>query len=129
MSDPAKIIAFVCNWEGYRGLELAAQKGATIPAEVKIVRVSCLSRLHTGLLLKAFEFGAGGVILIGCADHDCHYGADKNRVDASVEKTRSIMSLLGLRKEQLEIHRIAGDDGAELSFRLYEFSQKIKAFG
>jgi coenzyme F420-reducing hydrogenase delta subunit len=121
------VVAFVCNWEGYRGLETAAQKGLTIPASVKIVRVSCLSRVHSGLLLKAFELGAGGVILVGCSDHHCHYGTEKSVVDLNLDKVRSIMSLLGLQKEQLELCRISQSDGSDLVSKLIGFNQQVSA--
>jgi coenzyme F420-reducing hydrogenase delta subunit len=126
MSAPATVVAFVCNWEGYRGLETAAQSGLTIPASVKIVKVSCLSRVHSGLLLKAFELGAGGVIMVGCSDHKCHYGTEKNVVDFNVDKVRAIMSLLGLNPLQLALCRISQNDGAGLAFKLKEFGEQVK---
>ena len=129
MSAPATVVAFVCNWEGYRGLETAAQSGLTIPASVKIVRVSCLSRVHSGLLLKAFELGAGGVIMVGCSDHECHYGTEKNVVDFNLDKVRAIMSLLGLNPLQLALCRISQKDGAGLALKLKEFDNQVKELG
>jgi coenzyme F420-reducing hydrogenase delta subunit len=129
MSAPATVVAFVCNWEGYRGLEAAAQSGLTIPASVRIVRVSCLSRVHSGLLLKTFELGASGVIMVGCSDHKCHYGTDKSVVDHNLEKVRSIMTLLGLNPLQLALCRISQNDGTGLALKLSEFNDQIKKSG
>jgi coenzyme F420-reducing hydrogenase delta subunit len=125
MSQPPSIIAFVCNWEGYRGLDAAAQQGLNIPSQVKIVRVSCLSRVHSGLILKAFELGAGGVILVGCSDHHCHYGTEQSLVDNTLIKVRGIMGLLGLRPAQLELCRPGLADGPALVQTLSDFSRKI----
>jgi coenzyme F420-reducing hydrogenase delta subunit len=127
MNKSAVVVAFVCNWEGYRGLETAAQKGLTIPSAVKIVRVSCLSRVPSGLLLQVFEMGAAGVILIGCADHHCHYGTDKNWVEQNLNKVRAIMELLGLQRERLGLWRLDSTDGAELVAKLHEFVAGINA--
>ncbi len=126
MNSSDRVVAFVCNWDGYLGLETAAQKGLTIPSSVNIVRVSCLTRLHPGLLLKAFELGAGGVILIGCSDHDCHYGNEKSLLDFNVSKVQSIMSLLGLKKEQLSLYRIGQPGDAGLVGTLIEFNRQIR---
>jgi F420-non-reducing hydrogenase iron-sulfur subunit len=129
MSAPATVVAFVCNWEGYRGLETAAQSGLTFPASVKIVRVSCLSRVHSGLLLKAFELGASGVIMVGCSDHKCHYGTEKDVVDTNLDKVRSIMSLLGLNSRQLVLCRISQNDSVGLALKLREFDDQVKGSG
>jgi coenzyme F420-reducing hydrogenase delta subunit len=128
MSQTPAIIAFVCNWDGYRGLDSAAQIGLTIPAHIKIVRVSCLSRIHSGLILKAFEMRAGGVILVGCSDHHCHYGTEQSIVERTLIKVQGIMELLGLRREQLELCRIGQNDGQALVQKLREFNHKISLF-
>jgi coenzyme F420-reducing hydrogenase delta subunit len=125
MSRTPSIITFVCNWEGYRGLDNAAQQGLNIPAQVKIVRVSCLSRVHSGLILKAFELGAAGVILVGCSDHHCHYGTEQSVVDNTIVKVRGIMGLLGLQPEQLELCRSGLNDGPALVQKIMDFSRKI----
>ncbi len=33
----------------------------------------CTGRIDESLLLKAFENGADGVMVIGCLEGDCHY--------------------------------------------------------
>ncbi|HSW57381.1 MAG TPA: hydrogenase iron-sulfur subunit [Dehalococcoidales bacterium] len=126
MKVSSKVVAFVCNWEGYLGLESAAQKGLTLPSSVRIVRVSCLSRVQPGIMLKAFEKGAGGVILIGCSNHNCHYGSDQNTVDMSVRKVHDIMSLLGLNKDQLGLHRMDKVDQAGLTEVLLKFNNRVQ---
>jgi ferredoxin len=94
-------LAFVCNWDGYLNLE-----SLNLPETFSVVKVSCLSRLHAGLLLKAFELGAAKVTLIGCVEHTCHYANDPENIERTVLKVQAIMSLLGMKKEQLELRRI-----------------------
>ena len=55
MNNPAKVVVFACNWDGLSCVEAAAQEDLCYPASVKVIRISCLSRLHLGLILKAFE--------------------------------------------------------------------------
>jgi len=107
----ANVVVFACNWDGLSCIEAAAQKGLRYPASVKIVRVSCLSRVHSGLILKAFELGANGVMLLGCNPGNCHFEIDAGLIEREYKKTRNILGLLGLREERLALIRLPGGDG------------------
>ena len=107
----ANVVVFACNWDGLSCIEAAAQKGLRYPASVKVVRVTCLSRVHSGLILKAFELGADGVMLLGCNPGNCHFEIDAGLIEQEYEKTRNILGLLGLREERLALTRLPGGDG------------------
>jgi coenzyme F420-reducing hydrogenase delta subunit len=107
----ANVVVFACNWDGLSCIEAAAQKGLHYPASVKMVRVSCLSRVHSGLILKAFELGANGVMLLGCNPGNCHFEIDAGLIEQEYKKTRNILGLLGLREERLALTRLPGGDG------------------
>jgi len=113
MSNPVNnIVVFVCNWDGLSCVEAASQKGLRYPPTVRIIRVSCLSRVHSGLILKAFELGADGVMLLGCEQGNCHYEKDAGLLEQEYHKTQSVLELLGFQKEQLELARMSRGDGA-----------------
>jgi coenzyme F420-reducing hydrogenase delta subunit len=107
----ADIVVFACNWDGLSRIEAAAQSRLTYSPSVKVVRVSCLSRVHSGLILKAFELGAGGVILLGCESGSCYYGKDDGFNVKEYEKTRQILGMLGLGADRLKLARLPRDDG------------------
>ncbi|HEY49853.1 MAG TPA: hydrogenase iron-sulfur subunit [Dehalococcoidia bacterium] len=115
------IVIFACNWDGLSCVEAASQAGYCYPASVKVVRVSCLSRIHQGLILKAFELGADGVILLGCEPGNCHFDIDAGLVTHEYENTRSILNLLGLGEERLVIAHLAHGDG-------YGFMKQVTGF-
>jgi F420-non-reducing hydrogenase iron-sulfur subunit len=112
MSNTSTFVVFVCNWDGLSTIESAAQKRLTFPANVKIVRVSCLSRVHTGLILKAFELDADGVMLLGCDSKSCHFGVEEEVIDQNVAKAQGILKLLGLKSDRLTLVRLPHGDGA-----------------
>ncbi len=120
------IVVFACNWDGLSCVETAAQKRLTFSSTVKIVRVSCLSRVHTGLMLKAFELGAAGVMLLGCDTRNCHFGIEEDLINRNVSKAGQIMTLLGLRKDRLTLARMPHGDAAGYIKRLNEF---VETFG
>ena len=122
----AKVLVFACNWDGLSCIEAAAQKGLRYPASVKVVRVSCLSRVHSGLILKAFELGADGVMLLGCNPGNCHFEIDAGLVEREYEKTRNILGLLGLREERLALTRLPGGDGPGFVKQVNDFIAGIE---
>jgi F420-non-reducing hydrogenase iron-sulfur subunit len=127
MNNPgANIVVFACNWDGLSCIEAAAQKGLSYPASVRVVRVSCLSRVHSGLMLKAFELGANGVMLLGCNPGGCHFEIDSGLIEREYEKTRNILGLLGLQKERLALIRLPAGDGSGFVKQVNDFIAGIR---
>jgi len=122
----ADIVVFTCNWDGLSCIEAAAQNRLNYPPSVKVVRVSCLSRVHSGLILKAFELGAGGVMLLGCESDSCYYEKDDKFNVKEYEKTCGVMGLLGLGLQKLKLTRLARGDGAGFVKQVKNFVAEIE---
>lgn len=122
----ADIVVFACNWDGLSRIEAAAQSRLAYSPSVKVVRVSCLSRVHSGLILKAFELGAGGVILLGCESDSCYYDKDDGFNVKEYEKTRRILGLLGLRADRLKLARLPRGDGESFVKELNNLTAEIE---
>ncbi len=120
------VVVFACNWDGLSCVETAAQQGLTYPASVKVVRVSCLSRLHQGLMLKAFELGADGVMLLGCEPGKCQFDTDAGLIAQEHDKARKLMGLLGLREERLVLAHMPRGDGSDFVGRVTSFIEAIE---
>jgi coenzyme F420-reducing hydrogenase delta subunit len=125
MTKSSTIVVFVCNWDGLSCIETAAQKRLTFPSSVKIVKVSCLSRVHTGLMLKAFELGADGVMLLGCDSRSCHFGIEEELITQNYEKSLGIMRILGLKQDRLILVRLPHGDGAGFIKRVNDFADQF----
>ena len=125
-----KIIIFSCNWDGWSCIENAANNGLSYPSSVNAVRVSCLSRIHVGLILKAFELGADGVMLLGCEPGKCHYGSDSDCISQEYEKACSVLGLLGIKKDRLSLVHLSAYEGEQFVRQLKGFIANIsKAAG
>jgi coenzyme F420-reducing hydrogenase delta subunit len=120
------VVVFACNWDGLSCVEMAAQQGLTYPPSVKIVRVSCLSRLHQGLMLKAFELGADGVMLLGCEPGKCQFDTDAGLIEQEHDRARKLMRLLGLREERLVLAHMPRGDGSDFVGRVTGFIAAIE---
>jgi len=117
----SKIVLFTCNWNAYSGLEFAGRDHRRYSADVRAIRVTCLGRLHPGIVLKAFERGAAGVMMLGCPPDECHYDFGSRGAEKVVALSRELLELLGYRGRQLHLDYVAAGDGET-------FVKKVHAF-
>ena len=113
-----EVLVFACNWDGWSCIDTASNLGIQYPASVRIVKVSCISRVHAGLILKAFEFGADGVMLLGCEQGKCCFRTNNDYIVNEYEKARSILQMLGIWKDRLVLVQLPAFDGHEFVRRL-----------
>ena len=121
-----EVVVFACNWDGWSCVETAANLGLRYPPSVKVIRVSCLSRLHAGLILKAFEYGAAGVILLGCQRDRCHFGADTEHIVNEHEKARNILRMLGIHEDRLVLAQVSAFQGREFVTQVTKLMAEIE---
>ena len=119
------IVGFVCNWGAYSGVEMAGVHKIEYPAGVKLVRVMCLGRLHLGLILKAFELGADGVMLLGCPPDDCHYESGMAKAKEVFTQARKVLHLLGIESKRLALVEVPLGRGDILAKRVSTFVKRI----
>ena len=120
-----EVLILACNWDGWSCIDAAGDLGLRYPASVKLVRVNCLSRIHTGLILKAFDFGAEGVMLLGCEPGMCHFGADSDYIVNEYEKARRILEMLGVWKDRLVLVRLPAYDGRGFVGEVHKLMEEI----
>ncbi len=124
-----KIILMICNWGPYTAFQTLQDKGAPIPAEIKMIRIPCTGRVSKSLLFKAFEMGADGVALAGCAPGTCRHGTGTDAASQNTDDTREILDLLGLGKNRMRLATFLPDDSELLLQFLKDFCRDIKLLG
>ena len=91
------------------------------------MRVPCLGRVHPGLILKAFQRGAHGVLLLGCPPGQCRHHFGNRSAQDVLTVAGALIRLLGLQETQLQLDCRAFDDGPGLSARLRSFVDGLPA--
>ena len=129
MGKSLKIIVFSCNWDGLSCVEAAAHARLSYPTSVKIIRLSCLSRVHAGLILKAFELGGDGVILLGCEVGKCHYDVDSYHITREVERAQGILRVMGIGPKRVLFAPMPRADGSGFVSRLNTFIAELGTLG
>jgi coenzyme F420-reducing hydrogenase delta subunit len=120
-----RVIVFTCNWNAYSGLETAGYERLSLPVGVHPVKVMCLGRLHPGLILKAFELGADGVLMLGCLPGECRYEFGNSRAEELFDETKALARLLGIGEERLRLDWVAAGDGEVFAEKVREFVEGV----
>ncbi len=121
-----RILVFACEWSGHAAAELAGAQMRSYPADVRLVRLDCTGRLQSGLILDAFEMGAAGVLVLGCAPKLCHYERGNERAAAACQQAEELTSLLGVDPSRLRLAWAPPDDGAAFAELITEFADGVQ---
>jgi len=125
-SEP-RVIIFTCNWNAHESLQEAGRQHLSYPAGARPLKVDCLGQVGSSVILKAFEKGADGVMLLGCSPEECHYEFGSRRAAELFEEVRKLVSLLGFREEQLEFHQVHTGEGERLIEAVRAFVDRLSA--
>ena len=124
-----QIVAFCCNWCTYAAADLAGTSRVHYPPNVRIVRVMCSGMVNPIYILKAFEGGADGVLVAGCHHSDCHYIDGPVKCDATVDKLRKVLHVLGLEDERFRRELVAASEGVVFARIIKEMVEQLKKIG
>ena len=127
--EPVRILGICCNWSPFACYNAAGMTGMSMPANFHLIRVMCIGRINQALILRAFEFGADGVILLECTDEDCRYGPGPEVGHENVHRVRRILHLLGIRQERLVERTFGAHEKEELVRTLRNFTEEMRALG
>jgi F420-non-reducing hydrogenase iron-sulfur subunit len=107
-----EITAFTCNYCGYMAADTAGALREQYPANIKMVRLPCTGKTDVQYLLDAFEQGADAVFVVACSLGNCHHVRGNERGRARVERTRRLLTQIGLEPERLDMFFVSGGMGA-----------------
>ncbi len=124
-----KIIAFCCNWCAYAGADLAGMTRRQYAPNIRIIRVMCSARVDMGLILKSFERGADGVMVLGCHPGDCHYVSGNLKEENRVADVRELLSLLGIDQKRLLLQWISAAEGDAFAGTVNRFVSQVQELG
>ncbi|MEK7668491.1 MAG: hydrogenase iron-sulfur subunit [Gemmatimonadota bacterium] len=124
-----RLIVFACNWCSYAGADTAGASRIQQQPHFRVIRVMCSGRIEPGFVLRAFEKGADGVLVSGCHLGDCHYAFGNERALEQFEKTKRIVSLLGLEDGRLRLEWISAAEGNRFAQVVNEFTEQVRRLG
>jgi len=127
-SEP-RIVGFLCRWCSYPGADLAGTSRLAYPASLRVVRVPCSGRVDPLFVLKAFQEGADGVMVLGCHPGDCHYMDGNYHVRRRYALMHSLLEYVGIERERLLLDWVSAAEGGQFSEMVTEFTAQIDELG
>jgi len=129
MSDfEPNILTFCGNWCSYAGADLAGVSRLQYPANSRIVRVMCSSRIEPTFILQALKDGADGILVTGCHIGDCHYIEGNLHTDERMKNMMDALKHLGL-DGRLKVEWVSASEGKKLQETIIKFVDNVKALG
>ena len=124
-----KLVAFCCTYCAYTAGDLAGSMRLEYAPNVRVVKILCTGKIDALLLLRAFEDGADGVYVAGCAVGDCHFLEGNLRAVQVVAHAKRLLAEVGLEPERLDFFHIPASAGPLFAERANEMTERVRRLG
>ncbi len=125
-----KCLVFTCNWCSYAGADLAGIEKRQYPASSRIIRTMCSARFEEGFISRAFEKGAGAVLVTGCrlteTGSDCHYNYANKLTNKRFQLWQRKFENKGIAPERLQLRWISAAEGKEFAEKITEMDEIVR---
>ena len=129
MAFEPKIIGFLCNWCSYTGADLAGVSRIKSAPNVRVLRTMCSGRVDPTFILKAFQLGADGVIVMGCHLGDCHYQEGNYKTIRRVPFLKRLVKEFGIDPRRLRLEWVSASEGDRFAKVVNEMTEEIRSLG
>src|SRR5512136_2062396 len=97
------------------------------PANIRAIRVPCSGRVSPELIMRSFDQGADGVLVLGCHIGECHYDTGNHRAAKRIPILNKLMAYAGLEPERLHLDWVSASEGERFSHIATEFVERVRA--
>ncbi len=127
-----KVITFACNWCSYAGADQAGIEKIQYPPSARIIRTMCSARIEEDFIARAFEKGAGAVLVTGCRltdrGSDCHYNYANVQTKKRFEFWQRKYERRGISPERLQLQWISASEGKEFAAKMREMDAIVRKY-
>ncbi len=122
-----KVIVFACNWCSYAGADQAGIEKIQYPPSARVIRTMCSGRVEEEFIARAFDRGAGAVLLTGCHLGDCHYISANEKTLKRFEFWQRKFARKGIAADRLQLQWISAAEGKEFAAKVREMHELVHA--
>jgi NADPH-dependent glutamate synthase beta subunit-like oxidoreductase/coenzyme F420-reducing hydrogenase delta subunit len=116
------ILAFICGWS-------LKANGVDTPKNITVIPVKCTGRVDPLHVLRGFNLGADGILVIGCNSKDCHYVFGSPAAEKRIKRIKSWLGAVGVDPDRLRAERSSVEDEEHLRGVFANFTAKVDAMG
>jgi F420-non-reducing hydrogenase iron-sulfur subunit len=124
-----KIVAFCCHYCAYAAADLAGSMRLQYPTNIRIIRTPCTGKLELEYFMRAFEYGADGVLVAGCEEGSCHFIEGNLMAKRRVNYARELLSESGLERERLRMVNISVAMGTVFAETVKDMIETVRKLG
>ena len=126
MSDyEPKLVCFSCRFGwGYLNGE-----SSLLPNIKNWVQIICSGKIDVKYIVKAFESGADGVLILGCPEGDCHFQDGNLEAKKRSYLLKNVLKSFGIEPERVRIELATDPSGARIPELVEKMTQDLKKLG
>jgi heterodisulfide reductase subunit A len=127
-----KVVVFTCNWCSYPGADQAGIEKIQYPPSSRIIKLMCSARLEEEFIARAFDKGAGAVLVTGCRltekGSDCHYNYANQQTFKRFQFWHRKFTRQGIEPERLQLHWNSASEGKEWAAKMREMHEVVQNY-
>jgi len=127
-----KVVVFTCNWCSYPGADQAGIEKIQYPPSSRIIKLMCSARLEEKFIARAFDKGAGAVLVTGCRltekGSDCHYNYANQQTFKRFQFWHRKFTRQGIEPERLQLHWNSASEGKEWAAKMREMHEVVQNY-
>jgi len=89
----------------------------------------CSGRVEPAFILRAFELGADGVLVLGCHPGDCHYSEGNYKALRRMKLLKRTLLQLGIEEDRFRLDWVSASEGDRFSHVVNEITEKVRELG
>ncbi|MBW2018677.1 MAG: hydrogenase iron-sulfur subunit [Deltaproteobacteria bacterium] len=128
-SNTPQIIAFCCQNSAYEAGQMARLFGSSLPEGLQMIKVPCAGKVDVDYILKAFQAGADGVLVLACHKDNCKSQQGNTFAEWRVEDATRMLAEVGLETERLRFITLASNMPVEFVRITREIEDKLREMG
>ena len=129
-ADDPITLCFYCEECAVSTIDIVGTQKMKYPANTRLIPVPCAGRVSIIDILKAFEGGAGAVMIAACETDRCHVGGTGNEIaQVQVDVARDILNAIGWQGERVDMFRMFSAEPERFTTAISEMARRAKEFG
>jgi F420-non-reducing hydrogenase iron-sulfur subunit len=129
INEEPRILALCCHFCAYAAADLAGSMRAQYPPNVRVLRLPCTGKVDVGYIMKAFERGVDGVMVLGCLEGGCHFQEGNLRAKRRTALAREVLQEAGIEAERLEMFNLSSAEGQTFADKATLMTERVKKLG
>jgi F420-non-reducing hydrogenase iron-sulfur subunit len=89
----------------------------------------CTGRIDPQFVLKAFQSGADGVLILGCHPGDCHYKEGNYKALRRFHLLRRMLGQLGIEEGRFRLDWVSASEADKFVATVHDMVKTVKALG